>query len=402
MTRRCAPSERTEVCVVGAGPAGLLLANVLAARGVGCIVLERQTRAQALSRARAGLTASSAVAILERHGLAEGLLARGVPHDSIEFRSAGQGSVLNYAELGECGPHYVYPQQELVADLVRAFEERGGDLRFGVGAQAVTDDGMPLVDCTGRLSIRSELVAGCDGSHSIVARAIPPHRRGVRRSSHAAAWLAVLAQAPPSTERIIYATHARGFAGHMLRTPEISRYYLEIAVEDTTEDWPDDRVWRELRTRLAKPDWTLTDGPIIAKDRVALDSIICEPMQHGRIYLAGDSAHLLTPAAARGMNLAVADGDALAEGMVAFLREHDAALLDGYTERRMPDVLEAQSFSDLLLDVVEEAGPGRGLVGFAPRLAAALGLVSVASHDTRRFARRYGGEHPAAELAMPR
>jgi p-hydroxybenzoate 3-monooxygenase len=275
---------------VGAGPAGSTLANLLGQAGIPCVVLERGTRGYVETRPRAGVLEHRSVRMLNRHGLATRLLAEADRHGACEFRVGGRAYEVDYASLYEGRVHFIHPQQEVVKDLVGAFVDNGGDVRFSVPDVRLHDiDGdAPALSWTTATGERERLecafIAGADGFHGVTRRHIP--RNAVREYTHQQGieWLSILAEAPPSTKKVIYALHPNGFAGHMLRSPTVSRYYLRMPVGDDVRDWPDDRVWSELHTRLAlrDSDWKLTEGRIVEKRILDMRSHVVEPMRYGR------------------------------------------------------------------------------------------------------------------------
>ncbi|GIJ48310.1 4-hydroxybenzoate 3-monooxygenase [Virgisporangium aliadipatigenens] len=351
----------TRVGVVGAGPAGLMLANVLAAHGIDCVVFERASRAHIERRARAGLIEHRAIRALDEYGLAGRLLRTGVRHGACEFRLAGRRHTARYSELTGGRAHYVYPQQELVKDLVAAFLGHGGEIRFDTPVTGIRDlDAAPRIEWAGG-GMSFDVVAGCDGAHGAAVRSVPAGALTVHEYRHGHGWLAVLAAAPPSTRDIIYALHPTGFAGHMLRSAEVSRYYLQCPAGDDVAHWPDARIWAELRRRLATDDgWCLREGPIIEKAVLDMRSRVCEPMRFGNLFLVGDAAHIVTPAGAKGMNLALGDAHELALGLVDRYAHGDDRRLNAYSATRLDVVWRAQEFTTSFLDLLHNAiGTGR-------------------------------------------
>ncbi|WP_200797354.1 4-hydroxybenzoate 3-monooxygenase [Streptoalloteichus hindustanus] len=367
----------TKVAVIGAGPAGLIVANLLRKAGVDCVVVERHTRAYVEQRPRAGMIEHRVVEMLRRHGLADRLDQMADAHTSCEFRIDGRRHEIDYSALYGGRRHYVYPQQELVTDLVAAFLGTGGDLRFqaeGVRLHDL-DTERPSVTytdaATGRAArIDCDFVAGCDGFHGVSRASVPAGALTEYSHHHGINWLSVLAAAPPSTRSVIYAIHPDGFAGHMLRSSTVSRFYLQCPVGDSVDNWPDERVWAELRKRLALRDerWTLTEGPITEKRMLDMRSFVVEPMGHGRLHLAGDAAHVITPVGGKGMNLALHDGERLAEALAAHYAGSDA-LLGAYSETCLRRVWRCQEFSRWMTEMLHApAGEGGA---FQRRLAVA-------------------------------
>ena len=335
---------RTKVVVIGAGPAGLTVANLLYRAGIECLVLERESREFIEQRARAGFIEEWAVRVLERHGLADRLLRRAPTHSAFEFRFDGTRHEFAYAELTG-HRHFVYPQQELVKDLLAGYP---GAIRFSVrDIQVHSLHDRPYVTY-GDERVDCDFVAGCDGARGVCQSAVPAD---VVRHDYGIGWLAVLAEAPPSAGNVVFGIHPNGFAGHMARTPSITRYYLQCSPCDTAGDWPDERVWAELRTRLHLPGAPLTTGPLREKRVLPMHNYVLDPMSSGRLHLAGDSAHLIAPIAAKGMTLAIHDADLLAQGIIAWY-DGDPAALDGYSAACLDLVWQYQEFSQWFSDLL--------------------------------------------------
>ncbi len=352
--------------IVGAGPAGLTLGNILRAASVDCLVLETESRAFIEQRPRAGVLEEWAVRGLEQRGLAENLLARGQVHNECEFRFAGQRHRFEYASLTG-RHHFIYPQQFLVTDLVREYADvRGGAIRFGVRDVELhgLDSDRPSVSYTDpesglRQVVRADVVAGCDGARGVSRAALPPGYVRISRFDYGIGWLALLAEAPPSNDCVVFGMHPRGFAGHMARSPEVTRYYLECPPGDDPENWSQDRVWAELQERLgAAGAPRLTEGRLIEKRVLDMHSYVVEPMSYGRLFLAGDAAHLTAPIAAKGMNLALHDAFLLGDALVAFLTKGDSTGLDSYSETSLTRVWDYQEFSQWLSEVYHGVSSG--------------------------------------------
>lgn len=352
--------------VVGAGPAGLTVANILRAASVDCLVLETETRAFVEQRPRAGVLEEWAVLGLRERGLADALLERAQVHEECEFRFAGERYRFGYTELTG-HHHYVYPQPLLVTDLVRAYaDERGGEIRFGVRDVALhdLDTERPSVSYTcpdtgRRQVVRADFVAGCDGARGVSRASLPPGRVHVSRHDYGVGWLALLAEAPPSDDCVVFGIHQNGFAGHMARSPEVTRYYLECPPGDDPDNWPDERVWAELRERLtAAGAPPLKEGRLIEKRVLDMHNYVVEPMRFGRLFLAGDAAHLTAPIAAKGMNLALHDAFLLGDGLVARLTKGDGGGLDAYSQACLGRVWDYQEFSQWLSEVYHGASSG--------------------------------------------
>jgi p-hydroxybenzoate 3-monooxygenase len=354
------------VVVVGAGPAGLTVANILRAASVDCLVLETETRAFIEQRPRAGVLEEWAVRGLRERGLADALSERAQVHEECEFRFAGERYRFGYTELTG-HHHYVYPQPLLVTDLVRVYaDERGGEVRFGVRDVELhdLDTERPSVSYTcpdtgRRRLVRADFVAGCDGARGVSRASLPPGSVHVSRHDYGVGWLALLAEAPPSDDCVVFGIHPNGFAGHMARSPEVTRYYLECPPGDDPDNWPEDRVWAELQERLAATGApALTEGRLIEKRVLDMHNYVVEPMRFGRLLLAGDAAHLTAPIAAKGMNLALHDAFLLGDGLVARLTKGDGSGLDAYSQACLGRVWDYQEFSQWLSEVYHGASSG--------------------------------------------
>jgi p-hydroxybenzoate 3-monooxygenase len=339
-----------QVGIIGAGPAGLVLAHRLADAGITATILESRQRAYVEARVRAGVLEAPTVGLLEEMGLADRLHREGLVHHGVNLQWDGERHRIDFAALtGKAVT--VYGQQEVVKDLIAAWLGRGGAIHFDTEVDAIegVDGDRPSVHYTradgtsGRLEC--DFVAGCDGFHGISRRSLPP---GVARTydrTYPFAWLGILAEVAPSTDELIYSYHERGFAMHSLRSPQISRLYLQVDPADDIANWPDDRVWAELQIRLASPGWKLTEGPILDKGITPMRSFVSEPMRHGRLFLAGDAAHIVPPTGAKGMNLAVADVTVLAGAFDAWYRRDDPRGLDAYSDTCLERVWRVQDFS---------------------------------------------------------
>ncbi|MEU5918712.1 4-hydroxybenzoate 3-monooxygenase [Streptomyces sp. NPDC047141] len=357
-----------DVVVLGAGPAGLVLGNLLVAAGIDCVVLERASRAHIRNRARAGFLAPNTVRILDRHGLADGLRRDGRSHGTCEFRTGDGRFRLDYGTLGRRERHTVYPQQNLVSDLLERYVGAGGRIRFGTEALTVHDADGTRPHVTARepdgrpVRWDARYVAGCDGRHGAARRSLPP--TAVRhRHDHGVSWLGLLAEAPPSLDAVGYAVHDRGFAGHMARGPEVTRYYLECHRGTPADAWSEERIWDELDLRMRAGKYgPLRRGPIVERGVVDLTCDVVEPLRHGSLLLAGDAASLTAPAAAKGANLAVLEAELLAGALTDALRRGDAGALDRYSARSLAFIWRAQEFTQWMTGLLH-ALPGQDRSG---------------------------------------
>lgn len=364
--------ERTQVGIVGAGPAGLVLAARLAAAGVDSVVLECRSRAYVEARVRAGVLEAPSVALLGELGVDGRLRREGLVHGGVNLQWRGERHRIDFAALA--GQRVtVYGQQEMVCDLIAARLAAGHPIRFeaeAVGAEGALaplparPDGAVVVryrDPAGAVGeLACDVLAGCDGFHGVSRRLVPADAATVHDRGYPYAWLGVLADVAPSTDELIYAFHERGFAMHSMRSPSVSRLYLQVAPDEDLAAWPDARIWEELQARLAVPGWTLTEGPIRDKGVTPMRSWVTEPMRHGRLLLAGDAAHIVPPTGAKGLNLAVADVKVLGDALVDWYRTGSTAGLDAYSDRCLARVWRVQDFSTWMTTLLHR-DPGADL-----------------------------------------
>jgi p-hydroxybenzoate 3-monooxygenase len=343
-------TRRTQVGIVGAGPAGLLLSHLLALRGIDSVVVELRSRAYCEARQRAGVLEQGSVNLLRAAGLADRLDTEGLEHGGIYLQFGGERRHLDFKDLVGAAVT-VYAQTEVVKDLIAARLAAGAAIEFEITDTEVADleTGRPVLRYTSADGVRHEVscdaIAGCDGFHGICRPAIPAARQTVSEREYPYAWLGILARVPPSTDELIYAHHPRGFALHSLRTPQISRLYLQVPPGTDVADWPDDRIWTELQLRLGLPGWDLREGPVLEKSVTPMRSYVSEPMRHGRLFLAGDSAHIVPPTGAKGLNLALADVAILADALGALLVDGRSELADAYSATCLERVWRSTHFS---------------------------------------------------------
>jgi len=340
---------KTQVCIIGAGPAGLLLGHLLRAEGIDCIVLERRAPEYVLSRIRAGVLERITVSLMERLGLDARLKVEGLPHDG--FNLADGQRLIRIDVAGLTGKHVVvYGQTELTRDLMEAREERGLEVVYEAADVELHDiDGdAPWVDYTHggtRHRVDARFIVGCDGFHGPSRQAILPCGKEYSRE-YPFGWLGVLADVPPCNHELIYSHHERGFALASMRSATRSRYYIDVPLTERVEDWPDERFWDELTTRL--PDEAaarVVRGPALEKSIAPLRSYVFAPMGHGSLLLCGDAAHIVPPTGAKGLNLATSDVHYAAEALTAFFKAGDAGAVAGYSARALSRVWKAERFS---------------------------------------------------------
>ena len=339
---------RTQVAIIGAGPAGLLLSQLLHVAGIGCVVLERKDRAHVENRIRAGILEQVTVDLLRRAGVADRLDREGLPHGGFSLACDGRSTRIDLEGLTGKAV-MVYGQTEVTRDLIRAAETRGVPIVFEAGDVALHDvAGSPSVTYTqgGEAHrIACDFIAGCDGFHGVSRASIPPDRLRTFERVYPFGWLGVLADVPPCDPELVYSSHARGFALASMRSPTRSRYYVQVSAGERIEDWPDDRFWDELALRLGPAAGRVTRGPALEKSIAPLRSFVAEPMRHGRLFLAGDAAHIVPPTGAKGLNLAAADVAYLADGLIDHYAGRGADALDAYSARALARVWKAERFS---------------------------------------------------------
>jgi p-hydroxybenzoate 3-monooxygenase len=344
-------SMRTQVAIVGAGPAGLLLAHLLQRQGIESVVIENRARDYVEHRVRAGVLEQGSVDLLNDSGVGARLQREGLVHHGIELRFGGKGHRIDMTSLTGGRSITVYGQQEVVRDLIRARIDAGGEIMFGVSEVSVADfdssaPKVMFVRDGKRIELVCDLIAGCDGFHGVCRPSIPAGVLSTFERTYPFAWLGILAAAPPTHDELIYAYHQRGFALYSMRSPEVTRLYLQVAPEEDIDNWPDARIWEDLHTRLETDDgWKLSEGAITEKGITGMRSFVVEPMQYGRMFLAGDAAHIVPPTGAKGMNLALADVRVLAQAATAFFKTGKRELLDAYSATCLKRVWRAEHFS---------------------------------------------------------
>jgi p-hydroxybenzoate 3-monooxygenase len=341
---------RTQVGIVGAGPAGLVLSQLLHLQGIESVVLENRSRQYCEERIRAGVLEWGTVELLIEMGVGERLKREGLIHHGIELRFGGHGHRIDFADLTGRAIT-VYGQHEVIKDLIQARLDAKGQVLFEVEDVSVhgIDTTAPQIRYRKENESREigcDFIAGCDGFHGVCRPSIPASALTVYERSYPFGWLGILAEAAPSSEELIYAYHDRGFALHSMRSPKVTRLYLQCSPEEDIALWPDQRIWKELQTRLAGDgNWKLNEGPILQKGVTGMRSFVVEPLQYGRLFLAGDAAHIVPPTGAKGLNLAVADVRVLARALKEFYASGKTGLLDQYSEKCLRRVWRVQRFS---------------------------------------------------------
>jgi len=342
---------RTQVGIVGAGPAGLLLSHLLHLQGIESVVLEIRSRAEIEATLRAGVLEQGTVDLLTQTGVGERMKREGFVHKGIELRFDGRSHRIDLTGLTGGRAITVYAQHEVIKDLVKARLDAGGKIVFeakDVNIHNFMAD-KPLIRYEhdgAEHSLECDFIGGCDGFHGVCRRSLPKGALTVYERTYPFGWFGILAKAPPSTEELIYTLHQRGFALVSTRSPEVQRLYFQCDPLDNVDNWSDDRIWEEFRARLATHDgWKPIEGPIFQKGIVAMRSFVAEPMRFGRLFLAGDSAHIVPPTGAKGLNLAVADVNVLAKALVAHYRTGSGEALDAYSATCLRRIWKAQRFS---------------------------------------------------------
>jgi p-hydroxybenzoate 3-monooxygenase len=343
-------SQRTQVGIVGAGPAGLVLSHLLHLQGIDSVIVENRSRRYVEERVRAGVLEQGTVDLLTEMGVGERMKSEGLVHQGIELRFGGRGHRIDFQDLTNGKGITIYAQHEVVKDLTNARIAAGGQLFFEVADVSVHDfDGSkPKIRYQkdgNACELICDFIAGCDGFHGICRPSIPSGVLTEYGREYPFGWLGILAEAPPSSDELIYTYHDRGFALLSMRTPHISRLYLQCKPDENIDLWSDDRIWQELQIRLASNGWILTEGQILQKSVTGMRSFVVEPMQYGRLFLAGDSAHIVPPTGAKGLNLAVADVRILARALKQFYDTGRRDLLDTYSQVCLRRVWKVQRFS---------------------------------------------------------
>ena len=342
---------RTQVGIVGAGPAGLMLSHLLHLEGIESVVIDKRSREDIEGTIKAGVLEHATVQLMQETGLAERLKREGAEHHGIYLRFRGESHRINLSELTGGKTVTVYAQHEVLKDLIARRLEDDGQVLFGVDDVAVEDltSSVPAITFTqdgSEQRLECDYVIGCDGSQTYTRFLIPEGEiRTDYFRQYPFAWFGILVEAPPSSDELIYARHERGFALISTRSPTVQRLYFQCDPSDSVDHWSDDRIWEELHARIDGKDASVTDGRIFQKAILQFRSFVCEPMQYGRLFLAGDSAHTVPPTGAKGMNLAIADVRVLSRALTAFYETKETDLLEAYTATVLRRVWRAQHFS---------------------------------------------------------
>ena len=342
---------RTQVGIVGAGPAGLLLSHILEQQGIDSVVIETRSRAYIEERVRAGVLEQGTADLLTEVGVGQRMKAQGLVHGGIELQFAGRRHRIDFQELTGGKSVTVYAQHEILKDLINARLASGGQILFEVQDVNIHNfkDGQPLIRFTADgqpVELSCDFIAGCDGFHGVCRPSIPDGILRQYEREYPFAWLGILAEAAPSSHELIYAHHERGFALLSMRSPKISRLYIQCPPDDDIAGWSDARIWQELHARLETVEgWKLKEGPVLQKSITGMRSFVVEPMQYGKLFLAGDAAHIVPPTGAKGLNLAVADIRVLARALEKFYASGSSELLEKYSETCLRRVWKVQRFS---------------------------------------------------------
>jgi p-hydroxybenzoate 3-monooxygenase len=347
---------RTQVGIIGAGPAGLVLSHLLHLQGIESVVLESRSRSYVEERVRAGVLEQGTVDLLTEMGVGERLKKQGLVHHGVHLRFGRQTRRIDFADLTGGKGVTIYAQHEVIKDLIAARLATGGQILFEVEDTRIRNfedgasGGGPRILFRHRgaeQELECDFIAGCDGYHGICRPSIPEGALTIFERTYPFAWLGILAEAPPSMEELIYANSERGFALLSMRSPQISRLYVQCDPEEDIATWPDERIWKELQLRLASDEagWKLTEGPVIQKGITGMRSFVTEPMRYGKLFLAGDAAHIVPPTGAKGLNLAVADVRVMARAFEEFYKRGSSTGLDEYSEKCLRRVWKVQRFS---------------------------------------------------------
>lgn len=341
---------KTQVAIIGGGPSGLLLAQLLHRRGIESVVLERKTKGYVLGRIRAGVLEQGLVALMEEAGCADRLHTEGIPHDGTLISYGDEMFRVDFTKHTGT-PVMVYGQTEVTRDLYTAREKAGGKIEFNVEDVVIhsADSDAPHLTYTvdgEAFRLDCDFIAGCDGFHGVSRQAIPLDVRREYEKIYPYGWLGILSQTPPVSHELIYANSPRGFALCSMRNANLSRYYIQCSLSDKPEDWTDEAFWQELKRRIPRDQADkLVTGPSIEKSIAPLRSFVTEPMRWGRLFLCGDAAHIVPPTGAKGLNTAASDVHYLYHGLRDYYENNSTAGIDSYSEKALARVWKAERFS---------------------------------------------------------
>ena len=342
---------RTQVGIVGAGPAGLFLAHLLHLENIDSLIVERSTQQHTIERVRAGVLEQATVDLMVETGLGERVRREGIRHGGVYLAFLGRRHRIDFEDLTGGRAITIYGQNELIKDLIAARGASERPLYYEVEQVSIAalDTSRPRIrfrQAEQEHEVECDFLAGCDGSHGVCRTSIPTAGLTIFTREYPLGWLGILARAAPSSAELVYALHPRGFALFSMRSAEVTRLYLQCSPEEDPDRWTGDAIWSELEARLETSDgWRPNRGDILQKGVTGMRSLVVEPMRYGRLFLAGDAAHIVPPTGAKGLNLAVADVKALSNAIAAYYRERRTDLLDGYSGRRLPRVWRAQRFA---------------------------------------------------------
>jgi p-hydroxybenzoate 3-monooxygenase len=386
---------QTQVGIIGAGPAGLLLAQLLRLRGIESVVIEKHSRSYIEERVRAGVLEQGTVDTLTESGVGDRMRRQGLVHHGIELSFSGRRHRIDLYQLTGGRAITVYGQQEVVKDLIAAGLDAGGQIIFEAEDVSVHDlttvrPKIRFLKDGRETELFCDFIAGCDGSHGICRPSIPEGTLTRYERAYPFGWLGILARSKPPAEELIYCHHERGFALFSMRSPDVTRLYMQCAPDEKIDDWPDERIWQELKLRLAADDeLRLSEGPIIQKGITPMRSFVVEPMQYGRLFLAGDAAHIVPPTGAKGMNLAVADVRVLAGAFAGFYSDGRTDMLESYSQSCLRRVWRAEHFSWWMTSLLHRFPDGSG---FQQRLQLAeLEYVTSSRAASTMLAENYVG-----------
>jgi p-hydroxybenzoate 3-monooxygenase len=385
---------QTQVGIVGAGPAGLFLSHLLYMRGISSVIVEARSRDYIEARVRAGVLEQGTVETLEEMGLAERMRRERLDHRGVQISFGGKRHHIDFADLtGKTVT--IYGQHEVVKDLVAARMSTGAEIVFEAEDTSLhgLDGDRPIIRYRkdgATHEIQFDFIAGCDGYHGISRASIPAHALQIHERVYSFGWLGILAQAPTTNEELIYSNHERGFALYSMRSPEITRLYIQCRADEDINVWPDERIWEELHRRLEIGDgWTVAEGPVLQKGIAPLRSFVAEPMRYGRLFLAGDAAHIVPPTGAKGLNLAVADVRVLVAALAQFYSHGRHDLLDAYSAICLDRIWKVQRFSAWMTSMLHRFD---GESGFDCRLQLAeLAYVTSSRAASQSLAENYFG-----------